>query len=221
MQAPAPRAETGACGWDLRRTIAAREAISQGAASQGTSLRRECRNRAHSEQSCSLLQATGSLERSKRRVSARSELLPAHAGSVGFGCSHDPRKPGQSLANVAEAADQQAAWIQNTGERLSRRQAARLTDGVRTYLLQVDAYWSIDGSRGGSGAEYINHCCEPNLKGRRAEGRVWLIARRSIAADEETTFDYRFHPDSPRVPCYCGVGNCRGTLNRKPRAVHD
>ena len=107
--------------------------------------------------------------------------------------------------------------IEYTGERVSRREAVRRHSSNRTYLMRLDSYWGIDGSRGGSGAEYVNHCCEPNLKVRRAGGRVWLASIRPVEPGEELTIDYNFHPDGERVACYCGSASCRGTINRKTR----
>lgn len=103
--------------------------------------------------------------------------------------------------------------IEYTGERLSRREAVRRWTVESTYLCALDAYWSIDGSHGGSGAQYINHSCEPNVRFRRGDGRVWCESMRPIEHGEELTIDYRFAHDGPRIPCYCGAASCRGTIN--------
>src|ERR1700674_1858638 len=58
------------------------------------------------------------------------------------------------------------AWrkvIEYTGERISRRETKRRADDKVTYLFTLDNYWTIDGAVGGSGAEIVNHSCEPNL----------------------------------------------------------
>jgi tetratricopeptide (TPR) repeat protein len=57
-----------------------------------------------------------------------------------------------------------ARVIEYTGEKLSRQKAVERAHRERTYLLRLDSYWSLDGSVGGSGAEYINHSCEPEPK---------------------------------------------------------
>src|SRR6516165_288372 len=54
--------------------------------------------------------------------------------------------------------------IEYTGERISRRETKKRGMGNRTYLFTLDNYWTIDGSVGGSGAQYINHSCDPNLR---------------------------------------------------------
>lgn len=64
-------------------------------------------------------------------------------------------------------------------------------DKLKTrYLLEVDEYWTIDGSSRGNLARYINHSCDPNCHGELYGGRVFVIASRDIAAGEELTLDY-------------------------------
>ena len=74
----------------------------------------------------------------------------------------------------------------------------------------------IDGSTGGSGAEFVNHSCEPNLIVDIAEGRVYFVSAREIACGEELLLDYRLRADdhdAPPMPCRCGAPGCRGFLN--------
>ena len=52
--------------------------------------------------------------------------------------------------------------IEYTGQRISNREANRRDWGKYTYLFELDRYWTLDGSIGGSGAEIINHSCDPN-----------------------------------------------------------
>jgi SET domain-containing protein len=104
--------------------------------------------------------------------------------------------------------------IEYTGERISRRETKRRADGTDLiYLFTLDAYWTLDGSVGGSGAEYINHSCEPNLVSRILKGHILYISGRVIAPGEELTIDYRFDKKVERVDCRCGAKNCRGTIN--------
>ena len=53
--------------------------------------------------------------------------------------------------------------------------------GPRTYLFTLDNYWTLDGSVGGSGAEYINHCCDPNLYSWIFKGHILYMSKRNIA----------------------------------------
>lgn len=104
--------------------------------------------------------------------------------------------------------------IEYTGERISRRETKRRADSSDfTYLFTLDRYWTLDGSVGGSGAEYINHSCEPNLVARIRRGHILYMSRRAIRAGEELTVDYHFDKKVEKVPCRCGALKCRGTIN--------
>jgi uncharacterized protein len=114
-----------------------------------------------------------------------------------------------------EAIPARRKVVEYTGERISRREAKRRYQKNRklNYLFTLDSYWTIDGSVGGSGAEYINHCCDPNLEARIMKGHILYMSRRRILPGEELTVDYHFDRDVPKVPCECGARNCRGTIN--------
>ncbi len=104
--------------------------------------------------------------------------------------------------------------IEYTGEKINRRETKRRADEREfTYLFTLDPYWTIDGAVGGSGAEYINHSCEPNLTSRIVKGHILYISLRDVKAGEELTIDYRFDKKVERVPCKCGAAKCRGTIN--------
>lgn len=105
--------------------------------------------------------------------------------------------------------------IEYTGARLNRRQTkVRLEREIDlNYLFTLDHYWTLDGSVGGSGAEYINHCCDPNLETRVLKGHILYMSKRGIAAGEELSVDYHFPNNVPKVPCRCGSPKCRGTIN--------
>lgn len=103
--------------------------------------------------------------------------------------------------------------VEYTGERISRRETKRRGVGPHTYLFTLDDYWTLDGSVGGSGAEYINHSCDPNLRSSIVKGHILYISKRKIAAGEELTVDYRFSKKIERVPCQCGSPQCRGAIN--------
>ena len=105
--------------------------------------------------------------------------------------------------------------IEYTGMRLNRKQAAAIDSGEYTYLFAVDDYWTLDGAQGGSGAEIINHSCEPNLRTSIVHGHILYWSKRVIKAGEELTVDYRFSNKIERVPCLCGAKGCRGVINVK------
>ncbi|MCU1337467.1 MAG: nuclear protein [Bryobacterales bacterium] len=103
--------------------------------------------------------------------------------------------------------------IEYTGERISARQAEKRGHGPCTYYFSLDRYWVIDGSVGGSGAELINHSCEPNLTARILKGHILYISMRKIRAGEELTVDYRFDKRDETVKCHCKSDNCRRIIN--------
>lgn len=106
--------------------------------------------------------------------------------------------------------------IEYTGERLNRKQAKHRDRGDLTYLFAVDSYWTIDGAVNGSGAEIINHCCEPNLISRVMKGHILYMSLRVIEPGEELTVDYNFPLSSGRTVCRCGASKCRGRMEKKP-----
>ena len=103
--------------------------------------------------------------------------------------------------------------LEYTGERVSRRETKRRASGALNYLFTLDPYWCIDGSVGGSGAEYINHCCDPNLYAWIFKGHILYMSLREIRKGEELTIDYNFSKDVETVSCQCTAKNCRGTIN--------
>lgn len=105
--------------------------------------------------------------------------------------------------------------IEYTGERISRRETARRGQGDLTYLFTLDNYWTIDGAFGGSGAEIINHSCEPNLYTRIYKGHILYMSKRVIRPGEELTVDYLFSDKIDEVRCCCRSPKCRGTINLK------
>ena len=104
--------------------------------------------------------------------------------------------------------------IEYTGERISRRETRRRAEERElNYLFTLDAYWTIDGSVGGSGAEFINHSCDPNVVARILKGHILYFSCREIAPGEELTVDYHFDAKVEKVPCGCKSMKCRGTIN--------
>jgi SET domain-containing protein len=106
--------------------------------------------------------------------------------------------------------------IQYTGERISAREAMCRTARMflagktgRVYTVRLNRRSMLDGSVGGSGAEFINHSCDPNLTMRKTGGKIFLYSFRKIRAGEELTVDYGLRCS---CPCHCGFSNCRGTM---------
>jgi uncharacterized protein len=106
--------------------------------------------------------------------------------------------------------------IEYTGEKLDPRQRARREQKSSKYLFILDEYWTLDGAVGGSGAEFINHSCEPNLVTRILKGHILYFSEREIRKGEELTVDYNYDDTDEVMKCVCGAKNCRGTINIQP-----
>ena len=137
-----------------------------------------------------------------------------HGQYASFGLRVAPSRIHRFGVFTAEAIPAGADIIEYTGERVTRREW-RKRCVERTYLLRLNKYWCLDGSVGGSGAELINHCCEPNCKFRIEGDRAWVAATQPIEAGAELLLDYNFPRDCGITPCYCGAPSCRGTINRR------
>jgi SET domain-containing protein len=106
--------------------------------------------------------------------------------------------------------------VQYAGERIGKREAMRRAARMfvagkasRIYTVRMNRRWWVDGSVGGSGAEFINHSCDPNLTMRTIRGQIFLYSFRKIRAGEELTADYGFQCS---CPCRCGYAKCRVTM---------
>jgi SET domain-containing protein len=113
--------------------------------------------------------------------------------------------------------------IEYTGEKIKDAEGDRRFERMmrgkgpkHSYLFTVGRAL-LDGSVGGSGAEYINHSCQPNLITYEVRGHILLYSRRIIRPGEELTYDYRFAADAVLYPCHCGTRRCRGTINLLPK----
>jgi uncharacterized protein len=122
----------------------------------------------------------------------------------------------------AESIPRGRKVIEYTGERITTREAnKRLAKicgpggSMRICIFHLNRYWCVDGAVGGSGAELINHSCDPNLFSRIVRGHIIYFSRRRMNAGEELTVDYHFRRAAMSVACNCGSPVCRGTINRK------
>ena len=116
------------------------------------------------------------------------------------------------------------AIIEYKGERISWKLAIKRhphdkKDPNHTFYFQIDDDRVIDALHGGNSARWINHSCSPNCKPVVEDARVFIKAKRNIAAGEELNYDYGLIIDEPytpklkaEYPCWCGSPNCRKTL---------
>lgn len=103
--------------------------------------------------------------------------------------------------------------IEYTGEPVTEEEASSRTGRRLLYIFAVGEKRMIDGAVGGSGAEFINHSCDPNLSSYLENGHIYLSSIRRIEPGEELTYDYRIDDKDFEVPCNCGAEKCRGTLS--------
>lgn len=103
-------------------------------------------------------------------------------------------------------------WIARyEGERVTREEGLRrLRQQHKKRVSALDANWSIDGSVGGNGTEYINHSCNPNCLSLVIEKQINIFALRDIFPGEEITVDYLDIQDFLFRECNCGSEYCRG-----------
>lgn len=109
--------------------------------------------------------------------------------------------------------------MEHTGRLMNRKQYREFERNNRRkhqYIWGINSYWSMDGAVGGSGAQFVNHSCDPNLVVRMSGKRIYYYSLRTIKKGEELTIDYRFEASNTPIPCRCGARNCRGTINVKP-----
>jgi hypothetical protein len=113
--------------------------------------------------------------------------------------------------------------IQYIGERITkaesrRREARRLAEQRRggegcVTIFDLNRRYDLDGRSARNVARFINHSCAPNCRAESLRGRIWIVARRDIAAGEELTFDYGYAlKDWALHPCRCGAKRCAGYI---------
>jgi SET domain-containing protein len=102
-----------------------------------------------------------------------------------------------------------------TGERITNAEAKRRARRRRRLrICGIDNRWSLDGSKGGNGTHYINHCCQPNAFMKIHYNHILFIALRDIKSGEEITIDYESTLHSNKKRCSCGAPSCRRTINK-------
>ena len=99
------------------------------------------------------------------------------------------------------------------GRKISKADSLLQCERENSYIFALDDRFDLDGNVEWNPARFINHSCNPNCDAELIEGRIWVIARRPIAAGEEITFNYGYDLESYREhPCRCGATNCAGFI---------
>lgn len=92
-------------------------------------------------------------------------------------------------------------------------QSGRASGDGTVYVFILNSRYDIDGNVPWNAAKYANHSCEPNACTDVTKRRIWLIASRNIAKDEEIVYDYGFDLECwEENPCRCGAKSCVGHI---------
>ncbi|KAF8411604.1 hypothetical protein HHK36_004161 [Tetracentron sinense] len=122
--------------------------------------------------------------------------------------------------------------IEYCGEVISWKEARRRSQAYETlglkdaFIISLNAYESIDATKKGSLARFINHSCQPNCETRKwtvlGEIRVGIFAKQDISAGTELAYDYNFEwYGGAKVRCLCGAVGCSGFLGAKSRGFQE
>lgn len=133
-----------------------------------------------------------------------------------FGLYHAPSGIHRWGIFAKETIPARRRVIEYTGQRIGPPEVRRRLIRPNLYLFILTDRMVIDGAIGGSGAEFVNHSCEPNVYARVSRGHIWYISTRRIEAGEELLVDYRIRGSYPMIECKCGSPSCRGYLNAPP-----
>ena len=99
------------------------------------------------------------------------------------------------------------------GEKISKEESLRRCEGENWFIFALDEEFDIDGAVEWNPARFFNHSCAANCEAECDGGRIWIVARRDIAAGEELTFNYGYDLESYREhPCRCGADDCAGYI---------
>jgi hypothetical protein len=87
------------------------------------------------------------------------------------------------------------------------------------YTMELTKGIFVDSTKRGNISRFFNHSCDPNCEAIKWEVdnklRIGLFSKRTIAANEELTFDYKLE-NVGKVPqeCFCGSEKCNGKLGK-------
>lgn len=114
---------------------------------------------------------------------------------------------------AAAAIDCDALLIEYVGEKIDKAESARRCAEDNRYIFHLDDDFDLDGSVAWNPARWINHSCRPNCEAQLMDGRIWVVAIRSIQPGEEITFNYSYDLEEYRdYPCRCGAADCVGFI---------
>ena len=155
------------------------------------------------------------MNRSVRHPGGRPKI-PAHlrlgrSGVHGYGLfARDFIPQGTRIIEYVGDRVTKAEALRREDQRLARLAAGG--DGC-VYVFIVNQRQDIDGRVAWNLARRINHSCAPNCEAQNIGGRIWIMALRDIAPDEELNYNYGFNYGECRNhPCRCGASQCVGFI---------
>ncbi|XP_065873886.1 histone-lysine N-methyltransferase ASHH1 [Euphorbia lathyris] len=122
--------------------------------------------------------------------------------------------------------------IEYCGEVISCKEARRRShtyekQGLKdAFMISLNSSESIDATKKGSLARFINHSCQPNCETRKwnalGEIRVGIFAKQDITIGTELAYNYNFEwYGGAKVRCLCGAVSCSGFLGAKSRGFQE
>jgi SET domain-containing protein len=103
--------------------------------------------------------------------------------------------------------------IEYVGEKIDKQESNRRCAANNHCIFSVANSHDLDGAVEWNPARFINHSCAPNCDALCENGRIWIVANRDVAAEEEITFNYAYDlEDYRRYPCCCGSPPCVGYI---------
>ena len=144
------------------------------------------------------------------RTSKKLKLRNSRIQGRGVFAAKRIRKGERIIEYVGEIITVEEEQLRYDDESMSRH---------HTFLFQIDEKTTIDSTRRGNIARYINHSCEPNCEAVMEDRRIFIEAIRNIQPGTELTYDYSYEHEGELTAelkefyfCRCGSDNCRGTI---------
>lgn len=115
--------------------------------------------------------------------------------------------------------------VRITADEADAQEPTDPNDPYHTFFFAISNGMIIDGGQNGNDSRFINHSCEPNCEGHESDNgdKVFIVAMRDIAQDEELLYDYALTIDDKltktlkkQYACLCGAKRCRGTMLALP-----
>ncbi len=114
---------------------------------------------------------------------------------------------------AATAIPQGSRIIEYTGDKITKAESLERCRRPNEFIFYLNETHDLDGNVASNPARFLNHSCSPNCEAVLIAGHLWIVAKQSIAAGTELTFDYGYDlEDFHEYPCHCGTPNCRGYI---------